>query len=55
MRHVRDHPDAYQHERAARFGVTPKAIWQALRKLGVTYKSEEEKDLIQRIKSPTNR
>jgi len=35
---VRDHPDAYQYERAARFGVTPKAIWQALRKLGVTYK-----------------
>lgn len=37
-RDVRDHPDAYQYERAARFGVTPKAIWQALRKLGVTYK-----------------
>lgn len=35
---VRDHPDAYQYERAARFKVTPKAIWQALRKLGVTYK-----------------
>ncbi len=35
---VRDHPDAYQYERAARFGVTPKAIWQALKKLGVTYK-----------------
>ena len=35
---VRDHPDAYQHERAACFGVTPKAIWQALRKIGVTYK-----------------
>ena len=35
---VRDHPDAYQYERAARFGVTPKAIWQARRKLGVTYK-----------------
>ena len=35
---VRKHPDAYQYERAARFGVTPKAIWQALRKLGVTYK-----------------
>ena len=35
---VRDDPDAYQYERAARFGVTPKAIWQALRKLGVTYK-----------------
>ena len=37
-RDVRDRPDAYQYERAARFGVTPKAIWQALRKLGVTYK-----------------
>ena len=35
---VRDHPDAYQYQRAARFAVTPKAIWQALRKLGVTYK-----------------
>ncbi len=35
---VRDHPDAFQYERATRFGVTPKAIWQALRKLGVTYK-----------------
>jgi transposase len=35
---VRDFPDAYQYERAARFGVSPKAIWQALRKLGVTYK-----------------
>ena len=35
---VRDFPDAYQYERAERFGVTPKAIWQALRKLGVTYK-----------------
>ena len=38
MRDVCDDPDAFQHERAARFGVTPKAIWQALRKLGVTYK-----------------
>lgn len=35
---VCDYPDAYQYERAARFKVTPKAIWQALRKLGVTYK-----------------
>lgn len=35
---VEKHPDAYQYERAVRFGVTPKAIWQALRKLGVTYK-----------------
>ena len=35
---VRDHPDAYQYERAARFGGTSKAIWQALRQLGMTYK-----------------
>ena len=38
MQDVRDHPDAYQHERAARFGVTQKAIWQALKRLGVTHK-----------------
>ena len=38
---VRERPDAYQYERAARFGVTPKAIWQALRKLGVTYKKSD--------------
>ena len=36
-RDVRENPDAVRHERAARFGVTPKAIWQALRKLGVTH------------------
>lgn len=35
---VEQYPDAYQYERAARFGVCPKAIWQALRKIGVTYK-----------------
>jgi hypothetical protein len=33
-----DYPDAYQYERAARFGVCPKAIWYALGRLGVTYK-----------------
>ena len=36
-----DHPDACQYDRddrAARFDVTPKAIWQALGKPGVTYK-----------------
>ena len=38
---VLDHPDDYQYERAVRFGVTPKAIWQALRKLGVTYKKSD--------------
>ena len=35
---VRNHPDAYLHERAARFGVVPNAIFQALRRLGVTHK-----------------
>ncbi len=35
---VRDHPNAYQYERAARFGVCQKSIWQALRKLSVTHK-----------------
>src|SRR5947209_3381726 len=35
---VKHHPEAYQYERAARFGVSPKAIWQALKKLGVSYK-----------------
>jgi len=38
---VSDYPDAYQYERAARFGVTPKAIWKALRKLGVTHKKSD--------------
>ena len=41
-RDVEDHPDAYQYERASRFSVTPKAIWQALRKLGVTYKKSPQ-------------
>jgi transposase len=35
---IKDFPEAYPYERAARFGVCPKAIWQALKKLGVTYK-----------------
>lgn len=35
---VRLHPDAYQYERAARFGVSQKAIWSALQRLNVTYK-----------------
>ena len=35
---VKDHPDSYQYERAARFGVMQKAIWNGLRALGVTYK-----------------
>ncbi len=35
---VQNNPDDYQFERAARFGVCQKSIWQALKKLGVTYK-----------------
>jgi transposase len=35
---VERHADAYQWERAARFGVSIMAICYALRKLGVTYK-----------------
>ena len=37
-RDVRDHPDAFQYERAARFGVSQRGIGEALRRLGVTYK-----------------
>ena len=32
------YPDAYQHERAQRFGVTQNAIFVALKKLPVTHK-----------------
>lgn len=35
---VIDDPDAYQHERAQRFGVAQNAIFFALKKLKVTYK-----------------
>ena len=38
---VRDHPDAYQYERAARFGVSQRGIGAALRRLGVTYKKSD--------------
>ena len=38
LRDVELYPDAYQHERAERFGVCRKAIWSALRKLGISYK-----------------
>ena len=37
-RDIEDYPDAYQFERAERFGVCQKAIWQALKPMGVTYK-----------------
>ena len=38
LRDVELYPDAYQHERAERFGVCRKAIWSALKKLGISYK-----------------
>ncbi|CAA2929041.1 IS630 transposase-related protein [Arsenophonus endosymbiont of Bemisia tabaci] len=38
IKDVEQYPDAYPKERAERFGVCQKAIWQALKKMGVTYK-----------------
>ena len=35
---VKQHPDAYQYERAARLGVSQRAIGNALKRLGVSYK-----------------
>ena len=35
---IEHHPGAYQRERAARFGVSPKTIWQALKKRCITPK-----------------
>lgn len=37
-RDVETYPDAYQYERAKRFGVSVQGINYALRRLGVTYK-----------------
>ncbi|ATW30925.1 hypothetical protein BJP41_10700 (plasmid) [Candidatus Williamhamiltonella defendens] len=38
IKDVAEYPDSYQRERAARFWVCPKAIWQALKRWGLTYK-----------------
>ena len=35
---VENDPDAFQYERAERFGVHPKSMWSALKKIGVSYK-----------------
>ena len=35
---VKTYPDAYQYERAARLGVSPRAIGYALKRLGISYK-----------------
>ena len=37
---VRKHPDAFLHERAERFGVTPQTVWYALRRLNVRKKND---------------
>ena len=37
---VRDHPDAYLRERAARFGVSVQTIWYALRQLDIRKKND---------------
>ena len=35
---IKDHPDAYQHERAQRLGVSEHCIFWNLKKLNITYK-----------------
>ena len=37
-RDVEMYPDAYQYERAQRLGVSPKGIFEALKRLNVSYK-----------------
>jgi transposase len=37
-RHVELHPDAYQHERAARLGASQQGVCAALKRLGITRK-----------------
>lgn len=39
---IEERPDAYQHERAALFGVTPGAIGAALKRLGVSRKKNTQ-------------
>ncbi len=35
---VKDHPDAYQYERATRLGAAEKTVGHALRRMGISYK-----------------
>lgn len=39
---VEKYPDAYQYERANRLGVSQKGIFEALKRLGVTYKKNSK-------------
>ena len=38
LQDIKDYPDAYQYERADKFGVTQSCICYALNKLDITYK-----------------
>ena len=48
LRHVKDHPDAYLCERAEEFGVSLQAIFYALKRLGISYKKNENTPKSQR-------
>lgn len=39
---VQEYPDAYNYERAKRLGVSPSGIFDALKRLGVTYKKNPQ-------------
>ncbi len=39
---VKTYPDAYQYERAARLGVSQRAIGNALKRLGISYKKNAQ-------------
>lgn len=39
---IQDNPDAYQYERAKKFGVTQNGIWHAMRRLRITYKKNSQ-------------
>jgi len=41
-RDVREHPDAYLHERASRFGASVQGISHALRRMNITYKKSPD-------------
>ncbi|MGL4426182.1 MAG: IS630 transposase-related protein [Alphaproteobacteria bacterium] len=39
---VANHPEAYQHERASRFNVSPRCIGYGLKRLGITVKKKPQ-------------
>ncbi|MCH2192400.1 MAG: transposase [Gammaproteobacteria bacterium] len=48
LAHVNDYPDAYLCERAEAFGVSLQAIFYALKRLGISYKKNENASKSQR-------